>query len=105
MSLKLLVDTKGQIVLYAEDSFADFLFNLLSLLVGTVIKLLRNKARLDPWQTFTRMLKVLSETCIQPTTNKDTLLKPKVSSYGTDVPLLLPNIQSYQRLAKFIGVI
>ena len=40
MSLKLLVDTKGQIVLYAEDSFVDFLFNLLSLLVGTVVKLL-----------------------------------------------------------------
>ncbi|PQQ00084.1 hypothetical protein Pyn_28387 [Prunus yedoensis var. nudiflora] len=41
-SLKLLIDTKGGKVLFAEASknVVDFLFTLLSLLVGTVIKLL-----------------------------------------------------------------
>jgi hypothetical protein len=40
--LKLLVDTKNEKVLFAEASKSaiDFLFNLLSLPIGTVVKLL-----------------------------------------------------------------
>ncbi|KAJ1436387.1 hypothetical protein SESBI_04421 [Sesbania bispinosa] len=42
VTLKLLIDTKNQKVLFAEASKAviDFLFNLLRLLVGTVVRLL-----------------------------------------------------------------
>uniref|UniRef100_A0A803NX37 Uncharacterized protein n=1 Tax=Cannabis sativa TaxID=3483 RepID=A0A803NX37_CANSA len=42
VTLKLLIDSKGQRVLFAEagKDFADFLFTLLSLPVGTVIRLL-----------------------------------------------------------------
>ncbi|MCI14922.1 DUF674 family protein, partial [Trifolium medium] len=42
VTLKLLIDTKNEKVLFAEASKAviDFLFNLLRLPVGTVVKLL-----------------------------------------------------------------
>ncbi|KAM0046182.1 hypothetical protein Hdeb2414_s0009g00312921 [Helianthus debilis subsp. tardiflorus] len=45
VSLKLLIDKKGQRVLFAEASkdFVDFLFSLLVLPVGTVIRLLDNR--------------------------------------------------------------
>ena len=96
VSLKLLVDTKGERVLYAEASkiFVDFLFNILLLLVGTVRKLLTKQGMVGFLANLYESVESLSDTYIQPTANKDTLLKPKVSSYGTDVPLLLPNIQS-----------
>lgn len=42
VSLKLLIDTKGHKVLFAEagKDFVDFIFTLLALPVGTVIRLL-----------------------------------------------------------------
>ncbi|KAL7612601.1 hypothetical protein Lser_V15G08701 [Lactuca serriola] len=42
VSLKLLIDTKAKKVLFAEANkqFVDFLFHVLSLPIGTVIKLL-----------------------------------------------------------------
>ncbi|KAL8193021.1 hypothetical protein R6Q57_027469 [Mikania cordata] len=46
VSLKLLIDVKSKKVLFAEASkeFVDFLFHILSLPVGTVIKLLRKNS-------------------------------------------------------------
>lgn len=45
VSVKLLIDTKGKRVLFAEagKDFVDFLFHILSLPVGTVIRLLRDQ--------------------------------------------------------------
>ncbi|KAE8669210.1 putative 60S ribosomal protein L23a [Hibiscus syriacus] len=45
VSLKLLIDSKGQRVLFAEagKDFVDFLFNILLLPVGNVIRLLRKQ--------------------------------------------------------------
>ncbi|KAH7841271.1 hypothetical protein Vadar_027781 [Vaccinium darrowii] len=46
VSLKLLIDTKAKRVLFAEagKDFVDFLFNLLRLPVGTVVKLLTKQS-------------------------------------------------------------
>ncbi|KAL4621261.1 hypothetical protein ACB092_06G215200 [Castanea dentata] len=78
VSLKLLIDSKGQRVLFAEagKEFVDFLITILALPVGTSIE-------------------SLSDTYLQPKQNKDSLLKPKVYiSGGGVVPLQLPNIES-----------
>ncbi|KAE8670702.1 tyramine N-feruloyltransferase 4/11-like [Hibiscus syriacus] len=97
VSLKLLIDSKGQRVLYAEagKDFVDFLFNLLLLPVGTVIRLLAKQRMVGCLGNLYQSVENLGDAYIQPTTNRDTLLKPTYSSsLATDVPLLLPNIQS-----------
>ncbi|KAA3481716.1 DUF674 domain-containing protein [Gossypium australe] len=97
VSLKLLIDTKGRRVLYAEagKDFVDFLFNLLLLPVGTVIRLLAKEGMVGCLANLYKSVENLGETYLLPTTNKDTLLKPKYySSLAADVPLLLPNTES-----------
>ncbi|GMI87081.1 hypothetical protein like AT5G01150 [Hibiscus trionum] len=97
VSLKLLVDTKGQRVLYAEagKDFVDFLFNILLLPVGTVIRLLTKEAMVGSLGNLYRSVENLGDAYIMPKTNRDTLLKPKYSpSSATNVPLLLPTIRS-----------
>ncbi|KAL5569139.1 hypothetical protein UlMin_025714 [Ulmus minor] len=91
VSLKLLIDTKNQKVLFAEagKDFIDFLFTLLSLPVGTVIRLLSTNGMVGSlalgklYSSFEN----LSDTYIQPNFNKDTLLKPR-SPLGSPVTLL-----------------
>ncbi|XVE99461.1 hypothetical protein REPUB_Repub03eG0199800 [Reevesia pubescens] len=96
VSLKLLVDSTSQRVLFAEagKDFVDFLFNILSLPVGTVIGLLTKQDMAGSLGNLYDCLENLSETYMQPSAKKDTLLKPIVSNYTANVPLLLPNIQS-----------
>ncbi|KAL4387845.1 hypothetical protein GQ457_09G029160 [Hibiscus cannabinus] len=68
VTLKLLIDSKSNRLVFAEagKDFVDFLFNIMSLPVGTV----------------------------QSATNKDILLKPMVTNYAANVALLLPRLQS-----------
>ncbi|MBA0841592.1 hypothetical protein Goarm_004076, partial [Gossypium armourianum] len=96
VTLKLLIDTKGQRVLYAEagKDFVDFLFNMLLLPVGTVIRLLAKEGMVGCLANLYESVENLDDTYFQPKTNKDTLLKPNYSSsLATNVPRLLPNIQ------------
>nr|KJB73747.1 hypothetical protein B456_011G248100 [Gossypium raimondii] len=96
ITLKLLIDTKGQRVLYAEagKDFVDFLFNILILPVGTVIRLLAKEGMVGCLANLYESVENLGDTYFQPTTNKDTLLKPNYSSsLATNFPRLLPNIQ------------
>ncbi|XP_058774273.1 uncharacterized protein LOC131648540 [Vicia villosa] len=71
VSMKLLIDTKNNKVLFAEASkpVIDFLFNLLCLPIGTVVKLLssNNMNYMQPFQT------------------KDVLLNPKAQSSSTQI--------------------
>ncbi|XVE99476.1 hypothetical protein REPUB_Repub03eG0201300 [Reevesia pubescens] len=96
VSLKLLVDSTSQQVLFAEagKDFVDFLFNILSLPVGTLIGLLTKQDMAGSLGNLYDSVENLSETYMQPSAKKDTLLKPIVSNYAANVPLLLPNIQS-----------
>ncbi|XVE99482.1 hypothetical protein REPUB_Repub03eG0202100 [Reevesia pubescens] len=91
VSLKLLIDSKNNKVLFAEagKDFVDFLFNLLSLPVGTVIKLLRKNSLVGSLGSLYESIENLSETYIQPNQNKDSLLNPRVLTSTSEVQLLL----------------
>ncbi|KAK9059764.1 hypothetical protein SSX86_020468 [Deinandra increscens subsp. villosa] len=81
VSLKLLVDKKGERVLFGEagKDFVDFLFSLLALPVGTVIRLLGNRNMEGGMAKIYKSVSDLNNDYIQSNQNKDLLLKPKPS--------------------------
>ncbi|KAK8277214.1 hypothetical protein V6Z12_D10G249400 [Gossypium hirsutum] len=83
VSLKLLVESTSQRVLFAEagKDFVDFLFNILSFPVGTVIWLLKKQ---------------------EMVANKDTLLKPIASINAANVPPLLPTTESSKSIEIYM---
>ncbi|KAI9156489.1 hypothetical protein LWI28_007529 [Acer negundo] len=95
VKLKLLIDKKGNKVLFAEASkdFVDFLFYLLSLPVGTVVKLLKQKSLVGALGKLYESIENLNESYIQPNQNKNTLLNPTNPLFATEVPLLLTDNQ------------
>ena len=92
MSLKLLIDRSSHKVLFAEagKEFVDFLFYLLALPVGTVIRLLTKKCMVGCLGNLYDSVENLSQIYIQPNKDKDSLLKPE-STWLTQVPFLLTN--------------
>ncbi|CAL0300471.1 unnamed protein product [Lupinus luteus] len=94
LSVKLLIDTKREKVLFAEASKAviDFLFNLLCLPIGAVVRLLTKKEMVGCLGNLYESVEQLNQTYMQPDQNKDVLLKPKslISSSATS-GLLLSN--------------
>ncbi|KAM0023368.1 hypothetical protein Hdeb2414_s0023g00638721 [Helianthus debilis subsp. tardiflorus] len=93
VSLKLLIDVKSKKVLFAEASkeFVDFLFHILSLPIGTVIKLLRKNSMVGSLGNLYDSIENLSNTYMQPNQSKDAVLNPRIANYGAHVPLLLPD--------------
>ncbi|GMI87076.1 hypothetical protein like AT3G09110 [Hibiscus trionum] len=95
--LKLLIDRKRKRVVCAEagKDFVDFLFNILLLPVATVTRLLTKEAMVGCIGNLYQSVENLGNAYIQPTTDKESLLKPKPSpSSAANVPLLPRNIQS-----------
>ncbi|CAH9097192.1 unnamed protein product [Cuscuta europaea] len=82
LSLKLLIDKKAQKVVFAEAQkpFVDFLFYLMSLPLGTVINLVTEKSMVGALGKLYGSISDLSDTYLQPGTNKDTFLNPKVQT-------------------------
>ncbi|XP_050210989.1 uncharacterized protein LOC126662039 [Mercurialis annua] len=93
VKLKLLIDKKNQKVLFAEANkdFVDFLFSLMSFPLGNVIRLLTKNNMVGCLGNLYESIETLSDTYLQPTQNKDSILKPKVPFPATQAPLLLPN--------------
>ncbi|PWA84187.1 hypothetical protein CTI12_AA161430 [Artemisia annua] len=93
VTLKLLIDTKSKKVLFAEANkeFVDFLFHILSLPVGTVIKLLRKNSMVGALGNLYDSIENLSNTYMQSDDMKEAILNPKVTMHGDQVPLLLAN--------------
>ncbi|XP_058182424.1 uncharacterized protein LOC131300541 [Rhododendron vialii] len=91
ITLKLLVDTKNNRVLFAEagKDFVDFLFTLLSLPVGTVVRLLTAKSMVGCLGNLYDSVDNLSDAYMQPNQSKEVLLKPKVAVRSTEASLLL----------------
>ncbi|XP_058181393.1 uncharacterized protein LOC131299838 [Rhododendron vialii] len=91
VSLKLLIDAKNNKVLFAEagKDFVDFLFTLLSLPVGSVIRLLTAKSMVGCLGNLYGSIENMNETYMQPNHNKEDLLKPKAVVSSKEVPLLL----------------
>ncbi|KAG0536506.1 hypothetical protein BDA96_03G069500 [Sorghum bicolor] len=78
LSMKLLVDTKAARVLYAEASkdVVDFLFSLLTLPVGTVVKILGNDAMVGSIGNLYGSVEKLDETYVRSADAKGALLAP-----------------------------
>nr|GLL27907.1 uncharacterized protein LOC109148275 isoform X2 [Ipomoea trifida] len=92
MSLKLLVDKKARKVVFAEADkpFVDFLFHLMCLPLGTVIKLVNHNSMVGSLGNLYGSIKTINDTYLQPNINKDGLLNPKVPSiHSSNVPLLV----------------
>ncbi|PON91470.1 hypothetical protein TorRG33x02_127530 [Trema orientale] len=79
MKLKLLVDTKGKRVLFAEvgKDVVDFLLSLMSLPIGTVTRLLSSNDMVGSLGSLYESFDNLSNTYMRPNVDKDTVLKPK----------------------------
>ncbi|KAK9742383.1 hypothetical protein RND81_03G168800 [Saponaria officinalis] len=90
VSLKLLVDSKANKVLFAEagKDFIDFLFHILSLPVGTVVKLLNTNNMVGSLGALYKSIESLSPDYFQPNLDKDVVLKPKAA---VNLPLLQLN--------------
>ncbi|XBI62255.1 hypothetical protein VPH35_042907 [Triticum aestivum] len=82
LSMKLLVDTKARRVLFAEASkdVVDFLFSILSLPVGTAVKLLGKGSMVGSVGSLYASVEKLDGTYVQPGAAKDALLHPAVPS-------------------------
>ncbi|XP_031254293.1 uncharacterized protein LOC116112273 isoform X1 [Pistacia vera] len=91
VKLKLLIDTEGKRVLFAEagKDFVDFLFDILSLPVGTVVKLLIGKSSVGCLYKLYESIENLDETYMQPNQDKNSVLHPESSISTTEIPLLL----------------
>ncbi|KAK6144355.1 hypothetical protein DH2020_021175 [Rehmannia glutinosa] len=102
ISLKLLIDTHGKRVLFAEagKDFIDFLFRILSLPVGTIINLLRKQEMVGSLANLYQSIENLNDSYIQPNQTKDALLKP-VSPVSGSVPLLAINDAPAAAVKKF----
>nr|XP_025881588.1 uncharacterized protein LOC4324506 [Oryza sativa Japonica Group] len=82
LSMKLLVDTNAQRVLFAEASkdVVDFLFSLLALPVGTAVKLLGKDSMVGCVGNLYASVEKLDGTYVQPGASKNALLSPVVLS-------------------------
>jgi hypothetical protein len=80
LRMKLLVDTRGQRVLFAEASkdVVDFLFSLLALPVGAVAMLLGQDSVVGSVGGLYRSVENLDRSYAQPGTDLDALLRPPV---------------------------
>ncbi|CAN1269337.1 hypothetical protein LINPERPRIM_LOCUS13546 [Linum perenne] len=82
VTLKLLIDKKSNKVLFAEagKEFVDFLFSILSLPLGTVIRLLSMDKMVGCLGNLYQSIEELGDTFIQQSTSKDIVLNPKVQN-------------------------
>ncbi|KAK7270084.1 hypothetical protein RIF29_22983 [Crotalaria pallida] len=92
VTLKLLIDTKSDKVLFAEASkeVIDFLFNLLRLPIGTVVRLLTKENMVGSLGNLYESVENLSDSYMQPNQDKDVLLKPRALISSTEISGLLP---------------
>ncbi|CAN1269368.1 hypothetical protein LINPERPRIM_LOCUS13555 [Linum perenne] len=100
VTLKLLIDKKSNKVLFAEagKEFVDFLFSILSLPLGTVIRLLSKDQMVGCLGNLYQSIEELGDTFIQQSTSKDIVLNPKVQSYTADTNLLLTGSDNPQAI-------
>lgn len=78
LSLKLLVDTRANKLLFAEagKDFVDFLFHILSLPIGTIIRLVRIKGMAGCLGDLYKSIEALNTDHMQPNVTKDLVLQP-----------------------------
>ncbi|WCJ19518.1 hypothetical protein M5689_001806 [Euphorbia peplus] len=91
VQLKLLIDKKNQKVLFAEASkdFVDFLFSLMSLPLGQVVKLLTKSHMVGSLGNLYGSIESLHETYVKSSQNVKSVLNPKTPMASFQNPLLL----------------
>ncbi|CAN1131012.1 hypothetical protein LINPERHAP2_LOCUS6158 [Linum perenne] len=101
VTLKLLVDKKGNRVLFAEagKEFVDFLFTLLSFPLGTVIRLLSKNQMVGCLGNLYQSIEELSDAFIQPSQSKDSVLNPRSPFQFVGNTLLLTDDNSSRKAA------
>ncbi|XP_065871954.1 uncharacterized protein [Euphorbia lathyris] len=93
VKVKLLINKKNKKVVFAEASkdFVDFLFSLMSLPLGQVVKLLTKSKMAGCIGNLYNSIESLSETYIQSSQNVEFVLNPKSHMVSFQNPLLLSN--------------
>ncbi|XP_039037389.1 uncharacterized protein LOC120174689 [Hibiscus syriacus] len=96
VSLKLMIDPKSNRLLFAEagKDFVDFLFYIMSLPIGTVVRLLGKQATVGCIGNIYSSIENLGDSHFLSAPKKDMLLKPMLTNYAANVAFLLPSIQS-----------
>ncbi|KAF3336583.1 hypothetical protein FCM35_KLT19169 [Carex littledalei] len=91
LKLKLLIEKKSQKVLFAEadKDVVDFLFSLLAMPIGSVIKLITKESMTGRLGATYGILKQLDDTYLLSTQTKSHLLNPTTSTAVSTNPLLL----------------
>uniref|UniRef100_A0A8R7Q0Z6 DUF674 domain-containing protein n=1 Tax=Triticum urartu TaxID=4572 RepID=A0A8R7Q0Z6_TRIUA len=90
LSMKLLVDTKARRMHFAEagKDVEDFLFSLLALPIGTVVKLIGGKSMVGSAGDLYHNVEKLDGTYVQPGAAKDTILRPVMAPSPANSALL-----------------
>ncbi|KAG5602562.1 hypothetical protein H5410_033932 [Solanum commersonii] len=91
LTMKLVVDTNSKRVMFAEagNECVDFLFRILALPIGSVIRLLATKEMVGSLGNLYDSFENLDVKYIEPKQDKDILLKPKSATCNiSSVPLL-----------------
>lgn len=91
ISLKLLIDTQNEKVIFAEagKEFIDFLFNILSLPIATAVRLLQKKDMVGCLANLYESIENLDETYMHSNMNKSIVLKPQAAIHASAFPLPL----------------
>ncbi|KAK0593344.1 hypothetical protein LWI29_035053 [Acer saccharum] len=91
VKLTLRIDNSANKVIFAEakKDFVDILFNILSLPIGSVIKLLENEDKFGSIDNLYKSLENMDKYHLQPNHNKDQLLNPGVTASVLCDPLML----------------
>ncbi|CAL4977907.1 unnamed protein product [Urochloa decumbens] len=87
LSMKLVIDKKAQLLLFAEASkdVVDFLFSLLALPVATAVKLLGKESMVGCVGNLYASVDKLNSAYVQGGVVKDALLCPTVFSFGNSL--------------------
>ncbi|GMI87143.1 hypothetical protein like AT5G01130 [Hibiscus trionum] len=95
VSLKLMIDPKSNRLLFAEagKDFVDFLFYIMSLPVGTVIRLLGKQGTVGSIGNIYSSIEKFGDSVMLSAPKKDILLKPMLT-ISPNVAFLLPSMQS-----------
>ncbi|KAK3163919.1 hypothetical protein QOZ80_1AG0010160 [Eleusine coracana subsp. coracana] len=101
LTMNLLVDIKAQLVLYAEarKEVVDFLFSLLTLPVGTVVKILSKDSMVGSIGNLYGSVEELDETYVRSDHTKEALLA-SAGGYAGGKLLQLPEPQTQQEPAS-----
>ncbi|XP_065871682.1 uncharacterized protein [Euphorbia lathyris] len=107
LKLKLFVEKKSVKVLFAEadKEFVDFLFSLMLLPLGTVVKLLKEDGMLGSLGDLFESIESLDDTYLQSSENIKSILNPEPAMIDFKNPLLLShcetvNTKAYMCLQK-----